>query len=502
MRKNYSVVIMFMPIVFLLFGCLGNEEGASLLSQNDSSEATIFDGVMKVASYLDEIPYLSKSSTIKKAISGEESFNFDGIPQDEDGYYDLTNPVPKYLDSQDFSLPNYIFKTYDELLDEAKNDKNIAIHNCPSLNAWCYDGVVFDNLILFDTETEKLTFCRKENITRTSSFEKKTYETIDFKMANVYKDDNGKINYQYSKCNIYPSITEFDPVRYQTNVSYLEDSYYVYSSCGKDVNDFPFVDQNDVEHEAYTTYTEGFNTYYMDLSNSDIMYSFSFSRRYTLEGELVQQNVEKAVFDNGNRVSVEYSPRDGVVFSLFDNDLQSAITIRNKYERIYLNLYDFDGWDYFLVNDLTGTSFTRDYKFKLSNNNVNDVVITPGLIHKTLYYNDGIYFGGYPNLMIDYSDYESFKSYLDLAGLKYLGKDEDLLIVKKFFESELDYEVFDEKIADITDEKLIEYVLNNCKNYKYFDIADIIDYNGTPIPFSSDGENVSFISNNSSLNNS
>ena len=433
----------------------------------EEDEDIVFDTsigkeVSTTASYLEDVPYLLPSDGVRRKKQADRPVSYEGIPQDEDGYYDISTPPFSFYDQYkdgDFAFGWY--QSFDNQLNNAKSLKDAAFNTCQSLNEWT-NGY----LMLFDVNTKKLDFCHQYTSTISSS-DGTSRDCLFLSRGDIFKDDNGKINYRFSEVEVDLGITECEPIYHQSNISYREGSYYVCNQCNRGYS----VDKDKV-------ISEGMTTLYMDMSNTDVMFELRTQRYFDMPGW--SSSVKKKVNDFKNHVAIDYNEASDL-FTFYDNDWHSAIKLQS--DNATINLYDFEGWDSFFIKSLDWRESNNDYKFTLSNGNANNVPLKPGAFITHFANWDGYdYFIGYPTLEFSSPDYESFATYLDLAGLGYKGEEEAMSLVEQYFAGELTYDLFGKDASDVSDTDVIDFVEAECENYTYPEIEKILNLEANPIP--------------------
>ena len=477
---------LFAPIafLFLLAGCAENPSSIPEEEPPTEDEELVLDSslskeVAQTASYLNEVPYVSTATNDPKGRA--RPLNTDGIPQDEDGYYDISSPTSSYSNWSELELPLSWYESFDTELKNAKNTKNEAFANCRSLNKWRNDS-----LMLFDVNTKELEFCKRRYGTIYTG--DGPLKVLFFDRGDIYKDDSGRINFRFSECEVNLGITDCEPVYHQTSILYLEGEHYICSQCNRAYRDPISGEINSHGFKTNTLYSESMTTFYIDLLNIDVMYGFSCSTRSMNDGGPLANTVSREVFDFQRGLSVRYGPTTSTL-ELYDEGGHSAVRTTPG-GGTTINLYDFDGWDYFYTKTLDrDDASTNTIKFKLSNDNIDELSFQTEVTFNywadfdpiTLKYGDD-YFSGYPTLSFSSPDYESFELFMDRAGLVYQGGSDGLQNVEKFYNGEFEYTLFGQKITEITDDDLRLFIQDVCENYEYSELEELLLIQKEAIP--------------------
>ena len=443
---------------------------------NTNSSKTLEEEVKTTAAYLDKVPYMSPESTATKN-AVDFPVRAQGDPNDEEGYINITNPTPQYYLNKFYALSYY--DSFDTTLNYAKKIKDKAIDKCKSLNEW-----TDHYLILFDIGTKELEFYFQEEAELVSDRYGGARPVRFLYKSDICKNENGKINYHLSEYDMFLDATDEESVFQQVNISYLEDSYYMYSYCVRDIEDYNHQTGDGVDsYRRDKCKAIGLATYYIDMNYPDLMYCFQIRSRYTLEDEFLSSEIHKYAYDMVNGFEIDYYQdkfsfygTNGLpLISIFRgrSDDSAAITAT-------INLYSFSGWDYCYTKSILNYKGTEDFKFHLSNDNINNVPIGLGVFAQI---SNG--FAGNPELYFRSPTYESFELYLNQAGLQYTGNSNDLEYIQKFYNNEINFTVFGEDIKTISDTTVSDFVQSVCENYKYSELEQIINYESNPIPLSS-----------------
>ena len=441
---------------------------------NTNSSKTLEEEVKTTAAYYDKVPYMSPEGTATKN-AVDFPVRAQGDPNDEEGYIDITNPTPQYYLNKYYALNFY--DSFDTTLNYAKKIKDKAIAKCKSLNEW-----TDRYLILFDIGTKELEFYFQEEYESTAWYGTRPVRSL-YK-SDICKNENGKINYHVSEYKMFLDATDEEPVFQQANVSYLEDSYYLYSQCNRNIEDYRLNEEGAVDSKLIKCKATYLTTYYIDMNYPDLMYCFEIRSYYTLEDVFLSSEIHKYAYDMVNGFEIDYYQDK---FSFYGTNGLPLINIlrgrpgNSGTTTAFINLYAFSGWDYCYTKSILHSNSTEDnFKFHLSNDNINNVPIHLGVFSQML---DG--FAGYPELQFAAPTYESFELYLNQAGLQYTGNSKDLEYIQKFYNNEINFTVFGEDIKTISDTNVSDFVQIVCEDYRYSELEQIINYNSNPIPLSS-----------------
>ena len=461
MLKTPSKLLLSLVSIFLLGAC-----------SNNSNNTTIEEEIKTTAAYLDKVPYMSpEGAATKNAV--DFPVRAQGDPNDEEGYINITNPTPQYYLNKFYALSYY--DSFDIALNRAKKIKDKAIDKCKSLNEW-----TDRYLILFDIGTKELEFYFQEEAELVSEIHGVRPERYLYK-GDICKNENGKINFHLSEYDIILDPTDDEPVYHQTNISYLEDSYYIHSQCNRNIEAYVHVNEKGtVDYKLDKCKAIGLTTYYIDMNYPDLMYRFEIRSYYTLDDVFLSSEIHKYAYDMVNGFEIDYYQDQ---FSFYGNNGLPLINIFRgsaTATTAFINLYSFNGWDYCYTKSILNYKGTEDFKFHLSNDNINNVPIELGVFPQI---SDG--FAGYPELYFAAPTYESFELYLNQAGLQYTGNSNDLEYIQKFYNNEISFTVFGEDIKSISDTTVSDFVQSVCENYSYSELEQIINYKSNPIPLSS-----------------
>lgn len=460
-----------------------SSSSGSTKKDNPFVNTTVGAEILAVASYIDEVPYLDTSSQNSNARPLALPVNYDGIPQDSDGYYDITSPTSRYYDNPEFKYAKSIYESFDSTLNKAKSLKTSAISNCSTFNKWSDRK---NWLIAYDFNSSEVSFYKTTwSVINIGTPEQSTV-VGGLSKANVHKDENDKINFYYVEADINYKIdpTKNNPISYELSIKYKEDDFYVYSYCLRYVNDTRYSPDFGAHiYEANTVYVEVLRTFCVDFANDGALYEFEETNCYSLEGELLVNSISKRIYDIENRLAVMYEPSSAPRFELYDESGHIVAYI-TQYQK-FLNLYDFTGWDYFLSSSLDSDDTEYSYKFRLTNDNVNGASLSYGVRLNSSLTATEKFFVGYPYLDFSSSSYEDFSSYLDSIGFEYVGDANDLNFIKKYYDDDLHYELYGHSIIDLTDDETRSLLYEKWDPYTYSEIEEIIDYQGEAIDPSS-----------------